>query len=213
MLTIRIALAMFSLAISTTDAASSIGSIPRPAASRSTGSIEGRVESHAPAEEVVGVEASEQEVRVRHRHLAAAAAVADRTGLRPGAARADAKEAARVDPRDRAAAGTDRLDVDQRDRRRQSPLDLVLRRVALLAADDDADVGARAADVERDHVLLAQRSATHSLAIMPPAGPDITVWIGWSAAASASIAPPFDFIIVQGRVMPVRRSAPSRLQT
>ena len=119
---------------------------------------EARVESHAPAEEVLGVEATEQEVRVRHRHLAAAAAVADRAGLRPGAARADAKEAACVHPGDRAAAGADRLHVDERHRRRQPPLDLELGRVALLAAGDDAHVGARAAHVEREHVLLAQRS-------------------------------------------------------
>ena len=52
-----------------------------------------------------------------------------------------------------------------------------------------------------------------SVAVMPPAGPDMTVWIGADAAAPASIAPPFDFMIVQSRVSPAARSASSRLAT
>src|SRR5437764_386042 len=74
------------------------------------------------------------------------------------ATRADSQEAARVDPGDRAAAGADRLDVDQRHRRRQAPLDLVFGRVSLRAVDEDPDVGARAAHVEREHVALAERA-------------------------------------------------------
>ena len=89
--------------------------------------------------------------------LRAAAAVAGRAGLRARALRADAQEAAGVDPGDRAAARADRLDVDQRHRGRDAPFDLVLGRVALLAVDEDADVGARAAHVEREHVRLAER--------------------------------------------------------
>ena len=56
-------------------------------------------------------------------------------------------------------------------------------------------------------------AATCSVAVIPPAGPDITVWIGACAAAAESIAPPFDFISVHGRVMPASRSAASRLST
>lgn len=41
----------------------------------------------------------------------------------------------------------------------------------------------------------------------------MTVWIGVSAAAAASIAPPFDFMIVQGRTTPAPRNEASRLAT
>ncbi len=52
-----------------------------------------------------------------------------------------------------------------------------------------------------------------SVAVIPPAGPDITVCTGASAAAPESMAPPFDFISVHSRVMPASRSAVPRLST
>ena len=55
--------------------------------------------------------------------------------------------------------------------------------------------------------------ATCSVAVIPPAGPLITVWIGASAAAPESMAPPFDFISVHSRVIPAERSELSRLCT
>jgi len=50
-------------------------------------------------------------------------------------------------------------------------------------------------------------------ASIPPAGPDIAVWIGFSAAAAASITPPFDFMIVHGAVSPAAPSVSVRLPT
>ena len=69
-------------------------------------------------------QAAEQEVGIRHGRRRTAAAVAGRAGVRPGALRADAQRAACVPPDDRAAAGTDRVDVDHRepDRERRPPL-------------------------------------------------------------------------------------------
>ena len=204
MLTIRMALAMFSLAISTIEwARSSTRHVQRVGELLASPHCHHRhVEAHLAAEEVVGVETSEDEVGVGQRDLVAAGAVADRAGVGAGAARPDLEEAAGVDPGDRTASGADSVDVDERNRRRDAPLDLVRRRVADGGAEDDADVGARASDIERDHVVDLQRSATYFEATAPPAGPDIARWIGWSAAALASISPPLDFIIAQLRSSP-----------
>ena len=69
----------------------------------------------------------------------------------------------RVDVGDRAAAGADRVDVDHRDHRLVRP-DLRVEQVlhAQPAVLREPDVGRRAADVERDHVVVAGL----------PAGPD-----------------------------------------
>ena len=79
------------------------------------------VERHRPAEEVVGVEIAEDQVRVGDGRQRAAAAVARRPRARARGRRPDLEHADRVDPRDRAAAGADALDRDLRD------LELVLR--------------------------------------------------------------------------------------
>ena len=112
-----------------------------------------------PARKYSGIEPAQEEIRIGDRHLGAAAAVADRPRLGTRAARPDTQETARVDPGDRAAARADGLDVDQRDGRGQTPLDLVFGRVALLSVDENADIGARAAHVEREDVGLAERAA------------------------------------------------------
>ena len=65
-------------------------------------------------EEVIGIEATEHEVGVRQRRLGAAAAVARRPGNGARALRADGQHAARIDIRDRAAAGTDLHQADDR---------------------------------------------------------------------------------------------------
>src|SRR5207253_1580085 len=72
------------------------------------------LEAHLTAEEVAGIEPPEHDVRVGHRRLAAAAPVADGTGVGARAAWADAEETARVDPSDRPAAGADLDEVDDR---------------------------------------------------------------------------------------------------
>ena len=66
-----------------------------------------------PAEEVVGVQQPEHEVGVGDRRPGAAAAVTDGPGVGARALGPDAQGAGlRVDPRQAAAAGADRLDVD-----------------------------------------------------------------------------------------------------
>ena len=114
---------------------------------------------------------AQHEVRVGDRDLFAALVVANRPGVRPGALRADAQEAALVDPGDAAAAGADRGEVDERRGNRQPPLDLVVGVVGDLPVPHDADVTARAAHVERDEVFvpgqLAEEAATDHAAAQP----------------------------------------------
>ncbi len=115
------------------------------------------LEGHAAAEEGVGHEPAEVHHRVGRRRLGAAAAVRRRAGHGARRARADAEDAAAVDVGDRAAAGADRVDVDHRDHRLVRP-DLRVEQVLhpQLAVLREADVGRRAADVERDHVVEAR---------------------------------------------------------
>src|SRR6185436_13844946 len=121
----------------------------------------------AVADPALGQEA-ESDVRVRHRGLPAAAAVARRPGVRAGAARADGDRAGRVAPRDRAASGADLGDVDRRyadqlarsaqqaraDRERGAHLVLLRPRDA--AVLDEGGLGGRAAHVEGDRVGVAE---------------------------------------------------------
>jgi hypothetical protein len=107
---------------------------------------------------------AERDVRVRHRGLAAAAAVARRPGVRARAPRPDGNRSGLVAPRDRAAAGADLGDVDRRDAdqlarpaqearadRERRP-DLVLLRPRDAAVLDERGFGGRAAHVEGDRV-------------------------------------------------------------
>src|SRR4029453_809702 len=61
--------------------------------------------------EVLGVEVAEQHIRVGHRRLIAAPAVACRSGLGPGAHRPDPQTASRIEPRNAAATRTDRVAI------------------------------------------------------------------------------------------------------
>ena len=70
------------------------------------------VEREPAAEEVVGVEITQQQGRIGDRGLGAARAVAGRPRDRAGAARAHPEQAARIDPGDRAAARADAAHVD-----------------------------------------------------------------------------------------------------
>ena len=78
-----------------------------------------QVERHPAAGEVRGVDAAEHGVGVGDRRLGAAAAVAGRAGDRAGALRPDADMAA-LEPGERAAAGADDVDVDDRHLDRQA---------------------------------------------------------------------------------------------
>ena len=113
------------------------------------------VQGHAAAEEVVGVEAAEDQVGVGDGGLGAALAVAGGAGRSAGTLRADAQHAALVDPGERAAAGADGADVDHRDLDRHAPFDLERGGERLLAADHGGDVGRGAAHVERDQMVDA----------------------------------------------------------
>ncbi len=99
----------------------------------------------------------------------AAPAVGGGAGLGARALRADLQEPARVDPADRAAAGADGARRDALHADRQTELDLEVGRVQRLAVDDQADVAARAAHVERDG-LLAAGGARHVRAADRAAG-------------------------------------------
>ncbi len=107
--------------------------------------------STPPASAPARVQPAEQEVRVGHGRLDAAAPVARGTGVGARAARPDAQRPARIAPRDRPAARADRVDVDHRQRER-APADLAPGRLAHGAALDDADVARRAAHVEAHEV-------------------------------------------------------------
>src|SRR5581483_5064989 len=63
------------------------------------------IERHLAAGKSRRIDAAEREVGIGHRRLTAAAAIADRAGLRAGAVRADADASQRVDAGNRAAAG------------------------------------------------------------------------------------------------------------
>ena len=76
-------------------------------------------------------------------------------GSRARRLRAVAERAGRVDLGQRAAARADRQHLDRREADRVAVLDEPLVRGAELAVVDEADVGARAAHVDADHVLVA----------------------------------------------------------
>ena len=111
------------------------------------------VEGHAAAEEAIGEEPAEIEVGVGDGHLAPAATIADRTGIGPGALRADAQRAAGVEAGDGTAAGADGVQVDHRHPYRPAGDD------RLAAGGDrprtEADVGGGAAHVEGQDPLMA----------------------------------------------------------
>jgi hypothetical protein len=95
-------------------------------------------------------DASEDEHGVGHRGQAAAAAVAQRAGVRASAGRADSQPSIRCASSDRAAPGADRDDVDHRDLDREATHAAVggqVRRAAL----DHRHVGAGATPVEGQH--------------------------------------------------------------
>jgi hypothetical protein len=107
------------------------------------------------SEQAPGVEPAEHEVRIGDRRLGAAASVADRSGMRAGAARADLQHAVLAQVGDRAPAGTDRVHVDHRHVHRHRVLELELRGHLRHAVEDQADVGRRASHVVGDRVRKA----------------------------------------------------------
>ncbi len=115
------------------------------------------------------MQASEGDVRVGDRRLRAAGGVGRGAGVRPCAQRADVQQPALVDPGDRPPAGADRPDRHARHRHRDPERDVELGGVLDLAVQDEADVAARAAHVEREERPAARRAGVE-LRTDDPAG-------------------------------------------
>ena len=108
------------------------------------------VERHPAAQELFGIEAAQEQVRVRDGHLIPLA-VAYRAGVRARALGPDGQSTPRIHPGDGAAARAHRVDVDEGDPDRAAG-DFGLRREADPAVQQ-GDVRARPAHVERDSAL------------------------------------------------------------
>ena len=122
------------------------------------------VEPHRAAEEVLGVEASGDQVRVGERGLLAPAAVARRARFGARAPGPDVEAARLVDAGDRAAARADLDDLDDGDLdrvagRRGGPLDVVQRLDRHASAADGRRLRRGAADIQREHVLDTETPA------------------------------------------------------
>ena len=119
-----------------------------------------------PSQKILGAQVSQSQVGVGNRWLVSAFAVAGRTGVSPGAVRADTQDAARIDARDAPTAGAERVYVDHRNGDLPARLELLVghMRGAVL---DQRDVGARAPHVEADDFGLAKQLAVASRAAHP----------------------------------------------
>ena len=146
---------------------------------------ETEVEAHAPAGEISRVDAAEHGVGIGDRRLGAAAAIAGRAGRCAGALRTDADVPA-LEPRERAAARTDHMDVDDRHLDRQ-PFEFAPRWTA-----SDAPSTTRLASNEVPPMSMQMRFlrfsvfATASAPMFPPTGPERSVWIGCTRAPPRS---------------------------
>ena len=94
-------------------------------------------------------------MRIRYRRQVAAAPVAGRSRHRAGRARAGPEQAAVIDPGDRAAAGADGDDVDDRRFHRQA-VDARHRRQFGPAVGNQRDIGAGAAHIQRNKVAVSR---------------------------------------------------------
>src|SRR5205823_50655 len=101
-------------------------------------------------EEVRRTQTAEPQVGIRQRRLLPALAVGDRPRLRAGAPGTDAEQAALVDPGDRSAPGADRPHGHARDGDRHPEGEVEVGGVLLLALQDEAEVAARPAHVQRE---------------------------------------------------------------
>ncbi len=125
------------------------------------------------ADEIVLVDAAEREVGVGGGGIGAAAAIGGGAGDRAGRFRADMQLLELVDPGDRAAAIADLDQVDHRHHDRVAgrlavALDPVIGLDSDVAALDQRAFRRRAADIERQHIRLADDAA--ELGSAPEAG-------------------------------------------
>src|SRR5579875_2734076 len=140
-----------------------IRTIPRAASVRSTPSF-WATSSRARLTAAISARISPPARKLRSmRPSAMFASVVGGTGLRACRLRADVQLAEVVDPRDRAAAAADLDQVDDRDHDRvaggqTAALDPVVRHDLHVPALDQRALGRRPADVEREHVRLANQA-------------------------------------------------------
>ena len=111
-------------------------------------------------ESALGTQAAEEDLGVGRRGVRTTAVVTGGARIGTGRLRTDAEDATLVDVRDRAATGTDGVDVDHR-HHRLVIADLRVEQVAHahLATSGHADVGGGAADVEGDDAVVARHLA------------------------------------------------------
>ena len=122
---------------------------------------------HVAAEEILGIEITEQQVRVGNRGLFAAEAIAGRPRRRAGGPRPDVQKAEIVDLGDAAATGADLQQLDRQDLQRQAAAALEAVHVANLelvgdrglAVFDHRYLRRGAAHVEGDGVGDVERGA------------------------------------------------------
>ena len=108
------------------------------------------VEGATTPEEAKGVEIPERKCSIRDGGAQTSLAVTGWSGMSAGTFRADPQGTAIIDPRDRAAAGADGINLDCRLLHGVS-LHRVDRDLNGRAIQDECDVGARAPHVEGDH--------------------------------------------------------------
>ena len=127
------------------------------------------MQGHAAADQAaIGAEPAERHLRVGGGGLSSAAPVAGGAWVGAGGLRAHAVDAALVDVGDGAAAGTDGVDIDHRDHG-LVVADLGVEQVAHpeRAVGGHADIRRGAADVEREHIVVAGHLAGPDAADQP----------------------------------------------
>ena len=111
-----------------------------------------RLELHRTAGEVIGIDIAEHDGGIGDGRIDTAAAITCGAGLGTGGAWTDPQRARRIEPRDAAAACSDRIHIDHRHPDRVT-VEPSFRRDQRLPAFDERDVGARAADIDRDEIV------------------------------------------------------------
>ena len=116
-----------------------------------------------------------------------------------------------IDIGDRAAAGADGVDVDHRQQQRKAG-DRGAARVGLgvAAVDDDADVGAGAADVEGDELARPLSSPIQAPPSTPAASPERSVITGFSLTIAGVATPPLEAMMRSSARSPASRNVFSK---
>src|SRR6266699_3653708 len=124
------------------------------------------VEANAAAQEILGVDAPDDNVGIGHRGLGAATPIGGWTRFGARAAWPDFERSCWIDPGDAPTSGPDFDDIDDRHfdriaRRRWRALDEVIAGKSDGAVLYQGDFGGCSADVQRDQILLAEELADH----------------------------------------------------